>query len=89
MIYVIYTIYTIDMIFLVHHEYNTMSPPLRVIKQATTTVPSDVLAWIAANPGQSAFLVTNGILIFTPAALTAPLLATMGFGAAGPVAGEF
>lgn len=79
-----------------------MSLPLRAIKQAITdfapsqtfrfnitTVPAAVLTWIAANPGQSALLVTNGILIFTPAALTAPLLATMGFGATGPVAGEF
>jgi len=32
--------------------------------------------------------VTNGILIFTPAALTGPLLPTMVFGASGPVAGE-
>lgn len=52
-----------------------------------TNVPAVVHRWITAHPGQSALLVTNGILIFTPAALTAPLLATMGFGASGPVAG--
>ncbi|PMD60191.1 uncharacterized protein K444DRAFT_722122, partial [Hyaloscypha bicolor E] len=51
-------------------------------------VPAVVLRWITTHPGQSALLITNGILIFTPAALTGPLLATMGFGASGPVAGE-
>lgn len=42
----------------------------------------------SANRGQSAFPVTNGILIFTPAALPGPLLVAMGSGASGPVAGE-
>jgi hypothetical protein len=56
------------------------------LSQAVT--PAVVHRWITANPGQSALLITNGILIFTPAALTGPLLATMGFGASGPVAGE-
>ncbi|KAL3421795.1 hypothetical protein PVAG01_05951 [Phlyctema vagabunda] len=77
---------------------NTMS--LQSIQQAITSIaetqafrislanaPAAVHRWISANPGQSALLVTNGILILTPAALTGPLLATMGFGASGPVAG--
>jgi hypothetical protein len=51
-------------------------------------VPAGVLRWIMANPGQTALGVCNTAVIFTPAALTGPLLATMGFGAAGPVAGE-
>ncbi len=74
---------------------------LQVIKQAAsgiaqsqmfrvniTNVPAVVYRWIIANPGQSALVITNGILILTPAALTGPLLATMGFGASGPVAGK-
>ncbi|KAI9851902.1 MAG: hypothetical protein M1824_002452, partial [Vezdaea acicularis] len=60
-----------------------LSPVFRV---SITNVPAVVHRWITANPGQSALLITNGILIFTPAALTGPLLATMGFGASGPVA---
>jgi hypothetical protein len=56
--------------------------------RVSINVPAVVHRWIAANPGQSALLIANGILIFTPAALTGPLLATMGFGASGPVAGE-
>ncbi len=61
----------------------------RVFRVSITNVPAVVHRWITANPGQSALLITNGILIFTPAALTGPLLATMGFGASGPVAGEW
>lgn len=60
----------------------------RAFQISITNVPAVVHRWITANPGQSALLITNGILIFTPAALTGPLLATMGFGASGPVAGE-
>ncbi len=60
----------------------------QVFRVSITNVPAVVHRWIAANPGQTALLITNGILIFTPAALTGPLLATMGFGASGPVAGE-
>ena len=53
-----------------------------------TNVPAVVLRWITTRPGQSPLLITNGILIFTPAALTGPLLTTMGFEASAPVAGE-
>jgi hypothetical protein len=60
----------------------------QVFRVSITNVPAVVYRWITANLGQSALLITNGILIFTPAALTSPLLATMGFGASGPVAGE-
>lgn len=59
-----------------------------VFQVSITNILAVVHGWITANPGQSALPVTNGILIFTPAALTGPLLATMGFGASGPVAGE-
>ncbi|KAJ4358850.1 hypothetical protein N0V95_002703 [Ascochyta clinopodiicola] len=45
-----------------------------------------VLAWIAAHPYQTAFQVVNGVIICTPAAATVPLLAALGFGAAGPAA---
>ncbi|KFZ03520.1 hypothetical protein V501_09356, partial [Pseudogymnoascus sp. VKM F-4519 (FW-2642)] len=52
-----------------------------------------VSALSLVHPRQSAFMIVNGILIFTPAALTSPLLATMGlatmgFGSSGPVAGS-
>jgi hypothetical protein len=60
----------------------------QVFQVSITNVPAVVHKWITAHPGQSAFIIANGILIFTPAALTGPLLATMGFGASGPVAGE-
>ena len=60
----------------------------QVFRISITNVPAVVLGWITTHPGQTALLITNGILIFTPAALTGPLLATMGFGASGPVAGE-
>ncbi|RDW70986.1 hypothetical protein BP6252_07549 [Coleophoma cylindrospora] len=53
-----------------------------------TNIPTAVQNWITTNPGQTALLVSNGILFFTPAALTGPLLATMGFGASGPLAGS-
>ena len=60
----------------------------QVFRVSITNVPTVIHRWITANPGQSALLITNGILIFTPAALTGPLLATMGFGASGLVTGE-
>ncbi len=55
----------------------------QVFRVSITNVPAGVHRWITANLGQSALLITNGILIFTPAALTGPLLATMGFLALG------
>ncbi|KFY41087.1 hypothetical protein V494_03228 [Pseudogymnoascus sp. VKM F-4513 (FW-928)] len=60
----------------------------QVLQFSVKEVPSVVLEWIAAHPGQTALLVVNGVLVFTPAALTGPLLAQMGFGASGPVAGS-
>jgi hypothetical protein len=59
-----------------------------VLRFSVRDVPAILLRWITAHPGQSALLVANGVLTFTPAALTAPLLAAMGFGASGPIAGE-
>ena len=52
----------------------------RVFRVSITNVPAVVHRWTATNPGQSALIIANGILIFTPAAVTGPLLATMGFG---------
>jgi hypothetical protein len=60
----------------------------QVLRFNVTEVPTVVLEWIAAHPSQTALLVVNGVLIFTPAALTGPLLAQLGFGAAGPVSGK-
>ena len=50
-------------------------------------VPSFVLEWITAHPGQTAPLIVNGMVVFSPAAITIPLLSTIGFGWQGPVAG--
>jgi hypothetical protein len=60
----------------------------QVFRVSITDVTAAVYRWITANPGQSALLITNCILIVTPATLTVPLLATMGWGGSGPVAGE-
>lgn len=46
-----------------------------------------VLDWISAHPYQTAFHVVNGAIICTPAAASVPLLAALGFGTTGPVAG--
>jgi hypothetical protein len=47
-----------------------------------------VLDWIAAHPYQTAFQIVNGVIICTPAAATVPVLAALGFGANGPIAGK-
>ncbi|KAF1927477.1 uncharacterized protein M421DRAFT_180541 [Didymella exigua CBS 183.55] len=47
-----------------------------------------VLDWIVAHPYQTAFQVVNGVIICTPAAATVPVLAALGFGAGGPIAGS-
>jgi hypothetical protein len=56
-----------------------------VLRFSIRDIPAVVLRWIIVHPGQSVLLVANGVLIFTPAALIGPLLATMGFGASGPI----
>ncbi|RDW83501.1 hypothetical protein BP5796_04992 [Coleophoma crateriformis] len=53
-----------------------------------TSVPTAIQGWITTNPRQTALLISSGILNVTPATLTSPLLATMGFGASGPIAGS-
>ena len=60
----------------------------QVFQLNITDAPAVVLDWIAAHPGQSALLAVDGVLIFTPAALTVPLLAQMGFGLSGPIGGK-
>ncbi|KFY68480.1 hypothetical protein V496_01102 [Pseudogymnoascus sp. VKM F-4515 (FW-2607)] len=60
----------------------------QVFRFNITTVPAVVLEWIAIHPGQTALLVVSGVPVFTPAFLTAPILASMGWGASGPVAGS-
>ncbi|KAF9691625.1 hypothetical protein EKO04_010442 [Ascochyta lentis] len=47
-----------------------------------------VVDWIAAHPYQTAFQIVNGVIICTPAAATVPVLAALGFGANGPLAGS-
>lgn len=46
-----------------------------------------VLNWISEHPYQTAFHVVNGVIMFTPAAATVPILNMLGFSAAGPTAG--
>lgn len=47
-----------------------------------------VLDWIVAHPYQTALQVVNGIIICTPAVVTSPFLAVLGFGAQGPGLGK-
>lgn len=54
-----------------------------------TDVSDFVRRSITDNPRHTASLITSGILAFTPAAITTPFFAMMGFGASGPVAGEW
>jgi hypothetical protein len=49
--------------------------------------PTAVIEWIAAHPGQTALYVVEGVIFFSPAALTGPVLAALGWGAQGPIAG--
>ena len=75
----------------------TLEEILRIIKKFfqdvvlcfnVKDVPSFVFDWMRAHPGQTVFYVVNGVLVFTPAFLTGPILASMGWGASGPAAGE-
>lgn len=59
-----------------------------VLRFNTRDVPPFIFDWMRAHPGQAVFYIVNGFLVFTPAALTGPLLTSMGWGASGPVAGE-
>lgn len=60
----------------------------QVFRFNVTALPAVVLESATANPSQTALIVANGVLFLTPAALTGPLLASMGFGPFGPVAGK-
>lgn len=60
----------------------------QVFRNSIALVPTVIRSWITAHPGQTAFHIANGFLIFTQAALTSRLLLTIGFGPLGPVAGE-
>ncbi|KAF2821362.1 hypothetical protein CC86DRAFT_459030 [Ophiobolus disseminans] len=51
-----------------------------------TQVPQIVLDWIAQHPYQTAFHVVNGVVLFTPAAITVPFFSALGFSAVGPAA---
>lgn len=75
----------------------TLEEILRIIKDFfqgvvlqfnISDVPPFIFDWMRAHPGQTVFYVVNGVLVFTPAFLTGPVLASMGWGASGPTAGE-
>jgi hypothetical protein len=46
-------------------------------------LPQEILDWIKANPGQTAFYVVGGVAFFAPGLLYGPLLNLVGFGAGG------
>lgn len=50
-------------------------------------LPLLLKAWITAHPYQTALHVVNGVVLFTPAAATVPILAGLGFTSVGPAAG--
>jgi hypothetical protein len=51
-------------------------------------VPPIVFGWMREHPGQTVFHIVNGVMVFTPGALTVPLLASMGWATSGPVGSE-
>lgn len=51
-------------------------------------VPPIVFRWMREHPGQTVFHIVNGVMVFTPGALTVPLLASMGWATSGPVGSE-
>lgn len=59
-----------------------------VLRFNVRDVPPLIFEWMKAHPGQTVFYVVNGVLVFTPAFLTGPILASMGWVASGPAAGE-
>ena len=61
---------------------------LNDVKQAICTIkladlPSDVQAWIAEHPYQTAFYVANGVVFIFPGLVTAPILQALGFSSKG------
>jgi hypothetical protein len=50
-------------------------------------LPVIVTNWIIAHPYQTALHAVNGVVLFTPAAATVPILTGLGFTRAGPRAG--
>jgi len=50
-------------------------------------IASAVTAWVAVHPYQTALHVVNGVILLTPAAVTAPIFSALGFTASGPAAG--
>jgi hypothetical protein len=54
----------------------------------TFTVPATqaIFDWITEHPYQTALHVVNGVVLWTPAALTVPFFSAIGFGTAGPAA---
>lgn len=55
--------------------------------QSDNSITEEIIAWIAEHPYQTIFHVLNGVVLFTPAAATVPILNALGFSASGPVAG--
>ncbi|KAK1765936.1 hypothetical protein QBC33DRAFT_120791 [Phialemonium atrogriseum] len=50
---------------------------------------TDGARWVQANPRTASALVTSAVALAFPAAISAPILGALGFGAGGIVAGKF
>ncbi|KKY15139.1 hypothetical protein UCDDS831_g07865 [Diplodia seriata] len=51
-------------------------------------LPKQTKDYVAQHPYQTAFYAVNGAVFAAPLAFAAPVLGAVGFGAAGPAAGE-
>lgn len=58
-------------------------------ERANSSSFQQILDWISEHPYQTAFQIVNGIIIFTPAAVTTPVLHLLGFRSLGPLAGTY
>jgi hypothetical protein len=50
-------------------------------------IPQVMIDWVVEHPYQTVIHITNGVILCTPAAITAPIFSTLGFSAVGPASG--
>jgi hypothetical protein len=53
----------------------------------TLPVPQVVIDWVTEHPFQTVVHIANGVILCTPAAITAPIFSALGFSALGPASG--
>jgi hypothetical protein len=46
-----------------------------------------MIDWVTEHPYQTVVHIANGVILCTPAAITAPIFSTLGFSALGPASG--